>query len=49
MLSYYADSTFCILLQLHVYDKITDRGTDYLAPLPADSFYLFFFDFFVFF
>ena len=32
-LSYYADSTFCILLQLHVYDKITDRGTNYLAPL----------------
>ena len=33
MLSYYTDSTFCILLQLHVYDKITDRGTNYLAPL----------------
>lgn len=32
-LSYYADSIFCILLQLHVYDKITDRGTNYLAPL----------------
>lgn len=29
--------------------KSTGKGTDYLAPLPADSFYLFFFDFFVFF
>ena len=29
--------------------KYTGKGTDYLAPLPADSFYLFFFDFFVFF
>ena len=30
-------------------NSFTDKGTDYLAPLPADSFYLFFLDFFVFF
>ena len=47
MLSYYTDSTFCILLQLHVYDKITDRGTNYLAPLYAILFYLLFFAFFL--
>lgn len=38
MLSYYTDSTFCILLQLHVYDKITDMGTDDSAPMPVIHF-----------
>ena len=33
MLSYYADSAFCILPQLHVYDKRTDMGTNYSIPM----------------